>query len=121
MQDGQYTYEENEVEIKKYKIVEKTRIAWRIAERYTTVMERSKGSVHTCVPSERRIEIVDNAARKSPRYVKIENPTNLGYLSRNLQNEDDEKCTQIMTSDETITVVKDCGLKYHGGFEWVAA
>lgn len=40
---------------------------------------------------------------------------------KNLRIEDEDRFNQIMTSDDSITVVSDGALKNHGSFGWVAA
>ena len=70
-QDGTYAYEENEVEIKKFIITEKTRRSRTISETYILTSDRSRECVPTGTPNGRKLEITENALILPPRTKQI--------------------------------------------------
>ena len=118
---------ENEIEIRRYKIIEKTRRMAKISERYSPADKRSSKCVPTSCPKQRKVEIIKCALKAAVQYkrttnqIQTKNPRSLKYIMRDLQISDNDRLNQVMTSDETITVVSNGGLKNYGGFGWVAA
>lgn len=59
--------------------------------------------------------------RQNTNEILEEAPSNLGYLSGNLEINEEDKSREVLSSEETITLVSDGGRKDKGGFGWVAA
>lgn len=53
--------------------------------------------------------------------ILVEAPSSLGYLLENLKIEEEDRLSEVMSSEEMITLVSDGGLKEEDRFGWVAS
>lgn len=127
MQDGEHMFEESVESIKKYKIIELTSRKSKISERHVPTQEKPKKRSPTRAPQRGRIEIIEIAVKRKPQTqqitddLKVANPQSLGYLIKNLQIEEEDRLLEMMTSNESVTIVSNRGLKAQGGFCCMAA